>query len=330
VCSISKPFSEADRRYFVDNLIFSLNVTIPIFLMMCIGLVLKKLKLFDDRFVSVANKFVFQIALPALLFLDIGTADFHDVWDSKFVLFCFFATLLSILAMILVSYLFHDRSIQGEFVQSAYRSSAALLGIAFIQNIYGNSGMGPLMIIASVPLYNIMAVVVLNLLKPDRGKLNRATLIQTLKGIATNPIILGICAGLIWSVFQLPMPVILSKTASNLASLATPLGLMAMGASFEWKKALEKRKPAVICSTFKLVVFCAVFLPVAVWLGFRTQALIAILVMLGSPTTVSCFIMAKNMGHEGTLSSSVIMITTLFSAFTLTFWLYLLKSMALI
>lgn len=314
----------------MENLIFSFNATIPIFLTMLLGLVLKKLGMFDGSFLAVTNKFVFRVALPVLLFQDISSADFFEVWDTRFVLFCFFVTLISILAMIGVSHLFHHRSIQGEFVQGAYRSSAALLGIAFIQNIYGNSGLGPLMIIASVPLYNIMAVVVLNLLGPEKKKLDRQTLLRTLKEILTNPIILGIAAGLIWSVLRLPMPVILSKTVASVGGLATPLGLMVMGASFEWKKALSMKKPALICSGFKLVVFCAVFLPLAVALGFQDQALVAILVMLGSPTTVSCFIMAKNMGHEGTLTSSVIMITTLCSAFTLTFWLYLLRSMALI
>ena len=80
----------------------------------------------------------------------------------------------------------------------------------------------------------------------------------------------------------------------------------------------------------KLILYVAVFLPLAIALGFVNDKLVAILVMLGSATTVSCYIMARNMGHEGTLSSSVVMMTTLGSAFTLTMWLYLLKSMGYI
>ena len=222
------------------------------------------------------------------------------------------------------------QALQGEFIQASYRSSAAILGIAFIQNIYGNSGMAPLMIIATVPLYNVMAVVTLSFFRPDRGKFSKRLFLSTLRGIVTNPIILGILAGMLWSVLRIPKPVILDKTVENLGCLATPLGLMAMGASFEYKKAFSNIKPALCCSVLKLFVFCAVFLPLAVLLGFRQEALIAILVMLGSSTTVSCFIMAKNMGYEGTLTSSAIMITTFFSAFTLTGWLYLLKTLALI
>lgn len=314
----------------MENLLFSLNATLPIFLTMMLGWLFKKVKLMDDAFILKMNKFVFQAALPVLVFQDLATVDFLEVWDTKFVVFCFMATLISILAVTSVSFLLKDRSVQGEFIQASYRSSAAILGIAFIQNIYGNAGMAPLMIIATVPLYNVMAVVVLSVMKPQRGPLSRELVIKTLKGIVTNPIILGILAGMVWSLLKLPMPVILEKTVKNVAVLATPLGLMAMGGSFEIRQATEKLKPAAAAALIKLVILAAVFLPIAVQLGFHQEKLIAILVMLGSATTVSCFIMAKNMGHEGTLTSSTVMLTTLFSAFTLTFWLFLIKSLGLI
>ena len=105
---------------------------------------------------------------------------------------------------------------------------------------------------------------------------------------------------------------------------------MAMGASFNVERALGRKGPAVTATVIKLAGFCAVFLPLAVLLGFRNEKLVAILVMLGSATTVSSYVMARSMGHEGTLSASVVMLTTFFSAFTLTFWLWLLKSLGLI
>lgn len=314
----------------MENLIFSLNATMPVFLTMILGWFFKKAGLMDDRFVGKMNKFVFQAALPVLVFEDLATVDFFDVWDTRFVLFCFLATLISILAVTAFSCLLKDKSIQGEFIQASYRSSAAILGIAFIQNIYGNSGMAPLMIIGTVPLYNVMAVVVLSVMKPQRERLNRKTVMDTLRGIVTNPIILGIAAGMVWSLLKIPMPSILEKTVRNVAVLATPLGLMAMGASFEWKQAAGHMKTAAAAGFIKLVALAAIFLPAAVYMGFTREKLVAILVMLGSATTVSCYIMAKNMGHEGTLTSSVVMLTTLLSAFTLTVWLFLLKSLSLI
>lgn len=314
----------------MENLIFSLNATIPIFLMMLLGMLFRKLGWMDEVFAAKMNKFVFLVPLPVLLFEQLAMVDFSEVWDIKFILFCFVVTAISITISTLISMLWKDRSIKGEFIQATYRSSAALLGIAFIQNIYGTAGMAPLMIIGSVPLYNIMAVVVLSLFKPGNNSFDKALVKKTLKGIATNPIIIGIVAGFVWSALKLPMPSILHKTVSSIGATATPMGLMSMGATFEMKKATSKIKPTLVAVFMKLVGFCAIFLPVAAMLGFRNEQLIAILVMLGSATTVSCFVMARNMGHEGTLSSGVIMMTTLLSAFTLTMWLDVLRSFGLV
>lgn len=314
----------------MENLIFSLNATIPIFLMMLLGMLFRKLGWMDEVFAAKMNKFVFLVPLPVLLFEQLATVDFSEVWDIKFILFCFVVTAISITISTLISLLWKDRSIKGEFIQATYRSSAALLGIAFIQNIYGTAGMAPLMIIGSVPLYNIMAVVVLSVFKPGNNSFDKALVKKTLKGIATNPIIIGIVAGFVWSALKLPMPTILHKVVSNVGVTATPMGLMSMGATFELRKATSKMKPTIVAVFMKLVGFCAVFLPVAAVLGFRNEELIAILVMLGSATTVSCFVMARNMGHEGTLSSGVIMMTTLLSAFTLTMWLDVLRSFGLV
>ena len=314
----------------MENLIFSLNATIPIFLMMLLGMLFRKLGWMDEVFAAKMNKFVFLVPLPVLLFEQLATVDFSEVWDIKFILFCFVVTAISITISTLISLLWKDRSIKGEFIQTTYRSSAALLGIAFIQNIYGTAGMAPLMIIGSVPLYNIMAVVVLSVFKPGNNSFDKALVKKTLKGIATNPIIIGIVAGFVWSALKLPMPLILHKTVSSIGATATPMGLMSMGATFEMKKATSKMKPTLVAVFMKLVGFCAIFLPMAALLGFRNEELIAILVMLGSATTVSCFVMARNMGHEGTLSSGVIMMTTLLSAFTLTMWLDVLRSFGLV
>ena len=300
----------------MDNLIFSLNATVPIFLLMVLGLFFRKLNWIDEEFATKMNAFVFRVPLPVMLFADLAKVDFKSAWNGKFVLFCFIATLLSIILVALLSLLWKDKTIQGEFIQASYRSSAAILGIAFIQNIYGNTGMAPLMIIGSVPLYNIMAVIVLSFFQPEQKGLDSKVLKKTLIGILTNPIILGISAGFVWSALKIPMPQILNKTATSIGATATPRGLMAMGAMFDIHKALGKAKPAITATFIKL--------------GFRNEEVLARLVMLGSGTTGACYVMSRNMGHEGVLTSSVVMLTTLFSSFTVTGWLYILKTLRLI
>ena len=314
----------------MENLIFSLNATVPVFAMIILGMLFKKIGIIDDVCASRMNKFVFLIPLPVLLFKDLATLDFNTIWDTKFVLFCFFITILCILIAPLLSFLLKNKQNQGEFIQASYRSSAALLGIALIQNVYGKATMAPLMIIGSVPLYNIMAVVVLSFFSPERKGLSKEVWLKTIKGILTNPILIGIVVGILWSLLHLPMPTMLDKTVTSIGNVATPLGLMAMGATFNYKEALGDLKPALCASFIKLFGFCAMFLPLAIYLGFQGEQLIAILVMLGSATTVSCFVMAKNMGHTGILTSTVVMLTTIFSGFSITMWLYILKGMGLL
>ena len=314
----------------MENFIFSINATVPVFLLMMLGLFLKKIGWLDEKFAPDMNKFVFLVPLPVLVFNDLATVDFGKVWDGRFVLFCSVVTVISIAISFVISFIWRDKSIQGEFIQASYRSSAALLGIAIIQNVYGTAKIAPLMIIGSVPIYNIMAFAILSLTGKGPERMGKKLMKSTVRGIVTNPIIIGILAGILWSAFKVPMPAIMEKTVTGIAAVATPMGLMAMGATFDIRKAFAKACPAVLASFMKLVGFSALFLPVAVKMGFRGEKLTAILVMLGSATTVSCFVMAKNMKHEGVLTSSVVMLTTLFSAFTLTGWLYVLKCMGML
>lgn len=318
----------------MENLIFSINATAPVFLLMLLGYILKKIGWVSEGFASDMNKFVFRLPLPVMVFRQLALTDMAAAWDGKFVLFCFAATLLSIGLVSLISRAaVADPARRGEFIQASYRSSAALLGIAYITNIYGDAGMTPLMILGAVPLYNMMAVVVLTVSAPGNkggSGIDAALLRKTLVGIAKNPIIIGIAAGFVWSFLHIPMPQIADKVTGNLANLASPLGLIAMGASVDLGKAGGEFKSAALASFIKLILLCAVFLPAAAAMGFRKEKLVAILIMLGSATTVSSFVMARNMGHEGTLTSTTVVLTTVLASFTLTFWIWLTKSLGLI
>ena len=317
---------KGEKYLFADDMIFSLNATVPIFLIMIFGWFVRRIGLLDDHSTAQVNRFVFRALLPALLFSDLSTADFRAVWDGKFVLFCMTATILSLCIAVMYSRLHGDKAERGEIIQASYRSSAAVLGIAFVNNIYGESTIAALMIVGTVPLYNVIAVTVLSLTSPDRRHGGgRAVFLDTLKGIATNPIILGIIAGILWSLTGFSQPVIMSKSISYLARTATPLSLIALGASFRFSDAKGRKAITAGIAFLKLVFFCGLFLPAAIKLGFRGEKLIAVLVMLGSATTGSCFVMAKNFGHQGAVTAFAVMLTTLCSAFTLTMWLFILK-----
>lgn len=317
----------------MDNFIYSLNVTVPIFLVMVLGWLLRQRGMLNEGFVSVANKFNFQVTLPFMLYRDIAAVDIRAVFDLNYVLFCAAATTVCFWGVWGAAKLFlKDHTMRGAFVQASFRSSAAVMGLAFIQNIYGQSAMGPLMIIGAVPLYNIYSVIVLTFeadapkdTVKDTGKIKEAC-----KNIVKNPIIISIILGLLAAYFQFHLPVMLQSTVDSVAKMATPLALVGMGAGFEGKKALAKMKPTLWAAFIKLVVQAAVCLPIAVAMGFAGEKLIAIVVMLAAPATPSCYIMAKNMGNDGTLTASIVVMTTLLAAFTLTGWIFILKSLALI
>lgn len=303
----------------------------PVVLMMIFGYICREVDLLDDHTTAKLNKFTFRAALPALLFMDLSTADFRAVWDGRLVGFCIVVTLLSVGIAVIYSLFHKDKAERGEIIQACYRSSAAVLGIAFVNNIYGKSLMAALMIVGTVPIYNIIAVAVLAATSPDkRNGSKKSLLLDTLRGIVTNPIIIGIAVGILWSVLKIPQPVIMSKTVSYMGNMATPLSLIALGASFKMNEARSKVGVTVGIALVKLVLFCGVFLPIAVHMGFRGEKLVAILIMLGSATTGSCFVMVKNFGHKGTITAFAVMLTTICSAFTLTFWLFLLRAKGLI
>lgn len=303
----------------MDSLIYSLNATVPVFVVIVVGYLLKRIGWINQGFIEASNKINFKVTLPALLIQDMVNNNFMEKFELGYVIFCAVATTISILTMWFLARIFmKDKSIIGEFVQASYRSSAAVLGAAFILNIYSDTGMVPLMIIGAVPLYNIFAVIILTVECPQKGAGQSKTLSSTLKGIATNPIILSIVAGVILSVLNVHFPKMLDNTISNFSKMATPLALIAIGGSFEFGKALQKIKPAVIATAMKLVGWALVFLPIAIWLGYRDAKLMAIVIMLASPATPSCYIMSRSMHSEGTLTSSVIVLTTMCSAFTIT------------
>lgn len=357
----------------MDSFIYSIHSTIPIFLVMIIGWIIKKCQIIDDNFVSKANKYVFHVALPVLLYKDLSKADFVSQFDIAFVLFCVIVTTIMFLGVWGLTELFmKEDTMKGAFVQASCRSSAAILGIAFIQNMYSDAGMAPLMILAAVPLFNIFSVVILTFkahkevfnhqidstfhintdstnidkinlntnkldinidkrnINANQSNDNKKAIRQSCINIVKNPIIIGIFIGFIASLAHIKLPVIFDKAVESIAQTATPMALICIGAGFEGKKAIKKIKPTLIAAFIKIIGLAALFLPVAVWMGFRNQELVAILIMLASPTTVTAYVMAKNMYNDEILTSSIVVVTTFLSSITLTGWIYILRSFNLI
>ena len=361
----------------MSDFLFSINATVPIFLVILLGWFLKRIGLINDEFANIANKYVFKVSLPVLLFRDIATTSVLKDVNMKFVAFCFFGTFIMFACAWCFAKIYcRDKTMVGAFAQASARGSAAVLGIAFVENICGSSGMAPLMIVSAVPLYNILSVIILTF-SADMGKeaeknkltdnvsneMCKKSVIEKKSGISgnyrgikadsagvikevrnskgsnikkacinvvKNPIIIGILLGLPFSIFGISIPAIPLKAVTSIAQTATPIALLVVGAGFEGAKAVKRIKLTSIATFIKLVLLPLVFFPFAIAFGFRGSELVAILVMLGSPTTVTCYIMAKNMGNDEVLSSSIVVMATLLSSVTLTGWIFVLKVMGLI
>lgn len=184
----------------MENFVFSVNATFPIFLVMLAGWVLRRFGMLTQGFVDVANRFNFYVTLPILLFTEISTMSLSETFDPAFFFYCMGATAVGIGIIWALSVLFiRDKKMLGAFVQGCYRGSPAVMGVAFVMNMYGSAGASPLMIVASVPLFNIFAVLILTI-HGDGGGFHPAQLKKALLGVCKNPILWGILVGLVFSV----------------------------------------------------------------------------------------------------------------------------------
>ena len=318
----------------MDSFIYSLNATVPVFAIMIIGQFLKRIGIIDIPFANIANKFVFKVCLPCLLFQDLAVTNIRENFDLSYVGFCFLATLSSILVIwFLAKKLLKDKTEVGAFVQCSYRSSAAILGIAFIQNIYGTSGMAPLMIIGSVPLYNILAVISLSIFNRDENKSGDNLAVHVCKEILKNPLIQGVVLGMFcvairpfcgsWR-FSTSNFRFIYKAFDALGSMAPWLSLIILGGQFQFS-AVKKLLPKIIISTFaRLIVAPAIGMVICIFLPpvfgfphFSPAEYAALFALYATPEAVASIAMADQMGGDSELAGQILVWTTIFSALTL-------------
>lgn len=322
----------------MENFVFAMNATVPVFLIILLGFFLQKVHLLNDAFNKTANEYVFKCALPISLFRSMAGMDFYSEFDAGFCLFCFTATTVMFLGIWAAAWLLmKDKGQVGAFAQASARSSAAVLGIALAVNIYGESGMVPMMIMSSVPFFNVYSVLILSF-SPHVDEDGR--LIPAIHGsgavkaacinVAKNPLIIGILLGIPFAMLKIQLPTMVDSALQSVGATATPVALLVVGASFSGSEALTRWKGAVWSSFVKLFLLPGIFLPLAAMMGFRQSELIAILIMAGSPTTVACFVMAKSMHADGVLTSNAVLLSTVLSSVSITFWLFLLRSFGMI
>jgi len=314
----------------LENLAFSINGIAPVFLMIFIGVLLKRFNIINDNFVSVSSNVVFKMALPALVFNSIASTDFMEVFNPKMIIFMLTGTL----AMTGIIYYITTRAIKerhsrGAFVQGVFRSNYAIIGMPLILNLFGQTGFAKSAIAFSfvLPLYNILAVVVLAASAPET---EGAGLKGLFKQIITNPLIIAVIIAVPFSLAKITIPTVIQNTIDYATDLSVPLALLGIGGQFNFSRMKSNIRMSATASVLKVIVIPLVFSILAVLLGFRGDELGSIFMLFASPTAVSSFVMAKSMHNDSNLAADIIMLTTIGSIFSIFTGITVLRALSLI
>ena len=314
----------------LTNLIFSLNIVLPLFAVITFGAFLKHKGFIDTPFLNTGNKLVFLFGIPANVFISLYRVDITEVFNLAFITYAVGFTLFSFFAMWLFAHVFiKDKSIISAFVQGSFRGNYAILGVPLLVSILGAERAAPAALILAfvVPIYNIFSTVILAIYSPTVEKISVKSL---LLAVAKNPIIIGVMLGVVASLSGIRLPVIAQSSVSLIAVLASPLALICLGGNITFKGFEVRFKFSVIATVMKLLVLPIVCSVVGYALGFRGDELTVLMVMSGVPTAVAGYAMALQFGGDGYTAATIILLTTLLSAFTLTVFIYVFRTVGMI
>lgn len=309
----------------MESLKLSYQAIAPVFILMLLGYILKVLKVADKRGFDVVNKLVFKVFLPVLLFYNIYKTPATKIFDTRLILF----TVIGIFVVFFCGYfavfgLSRDNSKRGVMLQGFFRTNFAILGVPLVSYICGESakGLASLMVAVIVPFFNVLAVIALERFRGGRNKLH---IFQMFKGIITNPLIISCVIGFLFYRFNIHLPNMVERSVSDIASVATPLAIIALGAGFEFSGIGGYAREIIIVMFARLILIPAAILAVAIFCGFTGEALACLLITFGGPIAVSSFVMAQQMGGDEKLSAQIIVISSALCLFTLFFWIFTLN-----
>ena len=296
---------------------------------MLIGYVIRRAGIAQKKDFDIVNKLVFKIFLPVLLFENLYSTKTVDTFDINIVLF----TVIGVLATFALGFCFarvtlKENSKRAAMLQGFFRSNFAILGIPLINSVCGENvtGLTYLMVAVVVPLFNVLAVVCFEVFSTKQGTLSIKSLA---KGVVTNPLIIGCVTGLIFFVFKIKLPYVAEKAVGDVAKIATPLAIVAMGGSFTFGSIKGCVKEVVITVLARLVIIPLVAVVSAVALGFHGEALACILITFGGSIAISSFAMAQQMGGDEDIAANVVVFSSLLCIVTLFCWIYVLSALRL-
>ncbi|WP_271909797.1 AEC family transporter [Vreelandella alkaliphila] len=301
----------------------TLDITLPVFAMVFVGIGLKRLKWIDREFVSTASALVFKATLPTLIFLSLIKADLSVALDVPLLLFFAAATL----GQFLISWLWASYRVpkadRGIYVQGSFRGNCGIVGLALAAGMYGNYGLsaGSLLLGVVIVMYNALSVVALAAYQPGQSTNWRSLL----KHIVTNPLIISVIAALPFTAFSIPLPSWLITSGDYFASLTLPLALICVGATLSVATMRSGSQIALSASSMKMIVL-PLLSTLAAWaVGFSGEQLGLLFLFFASPTAAASFVMVKAINGNVALAANIIAITTLMASVTVTSGIFVLR-----
>ena len=311
----------------LQNFIISLEAVAPMFLIMSIGIFLRRKNFMNETEVKKLNKLVFHVFFPCLMFRNIYGAEIEDAVDLKMIVYGVVMILLVYFtSMAVVVKIEPSNRSRGAMIQAIYRSNFVILGLPIAANLFGGEKLTTTAVAVTivVPLFNVLAVVVLEIFrgsKPDPVKI--------LKGIARNPLIIGAVLGILTVVFQIQLPQLAEDVIDQLKDVATPLALVTLGMSLNLKEMGAEKRNLIICVLGRLVIVPGIALTGAALLGIRGVAFVTLLAVFASPCAVSSFTMAEQMDSDAELAANAVVCSSALASVTLFGWIFLFKTLGM-
>ena len=311
----------------LNSFLLSLNAIVSIFVMMAAGYGAKRLLRLDKDSIRRFNSLVFYTLLPLMLFNNIYHSDIRGGVSLR----CLGLALSVLLALLLFTWLLVKRiepanDQRGVMIQAAFRSNFLLLGMPLARELCPGADLATVSVMLAivVPCFNVLAVVTLETFSRRQidGK-------KILLGIAKNPLIIASALGILANLSGLSLPECLENPVSQLGASASPVALLLLGAQFEFHDVRLHRRNLAVCTVLRLVVFPGAALPLAALAGLRGPEFAALISMFATPTAVSSYSMAAQMGGNPELAASAVTVTTLLSSVTMFLWIFLFKSLGM-
>lgn len=312
----------------IENLWICINGIVPIFLLVGLGILLRKWKVADEVFGEKATTVVFRLVLPVMIFHDIATSDIGTSFDGRLLLFAVLSVVIMFVAAWGLSHVVtRDNRRRAAFSQGSFRANYAILGLPLTRALFGETAAanGTVILAVSMVLLNIFSVICLESFLNREGGLK-----STLHGIAKNPIIIAAVLGTLFYICKLQLPTAADKTIAYISDMCIPLSLITIGVSMRYANLKETLPLALLASAIKTVVTPLLFLVPALLLGLQGEGLGTLFVFWASPAAVAGYAMTRNMGGDYDMYGNIIVFSTALSFLFVFFGVFILKNLGIL